>query len=83
MSSEEKPALTNAEEIWNEIKDVQLNMFSLPDQTVEKYCTVIPVEPSKLYLTIKVSSVFAIMEDVLGKKFEFIPAGKFILVSRK
>lgn len=72
-----------ADAIWNQIKDINLNLFALPDQTVAKYCTPIPVEPTKLYLTVKVSSVLTALEDSLGKEFNFDAGGRFIIVTRK
>lgn len=83
FSAEAQTKVNVAQEIWTEIKDVNLNLFALPGQTVEMYCHMIPVEPSRLYMTIKVSSVLTALEDALGKKFNFEVAGKFILVSRK
>lgn len=77
------PALTEAQKIWEEIRQVQLNMFSLPNQTVEMYCRNYPIEPTKVYMTIKVSAVLSALEDTLGKQYNFETAGKFVLVSRK
>ena len=77
------PQLTEAQKIWEEIRHVQLGMFALPDQTVEMYCKNYPIEPTKCYMTVKVSAVMAALEDNLGKKFEFMPAGKFVVVTRK
>jgi hypothetical protein len=77
------PPLTEAQKIWEEIRQVQLNMFALPDQTVEMYCKVYPIEPSRVYMTVKVSAVLAALEDTLGKWYNFDTAGKFVLVTRK
>lgn len=77
------PQLTEAQKIWEEIRQVQLNMFALPGQTVEMYCKVYPIEPSRVYMTVKVSAVLAALEDTLGKWYNFDTAGKFVLVTRK
>lgn len=77
------PQLTEAQKIWEDIRQVQLNMFALPGQTVEMYCKVYPIEPSRVYMTVKVSAVLAALEDTLGKWYNFDTAGKFVLVTRK
>lgn len=82
----EKPVqkkATEADKIWEEIKDVQLEMFSLPDQTVSKYCKPITVEPTKLYVTNSVQAVYPALENALGKKFTIELAQKFIVIARK
>lgn len=75
--------MTEAAKIWEEIKGVQLDMFALPDQTVEKYCKPFMVDPTKLFVTLSASSAFTALESALGKKFTFEQAGKFIVISRK
>lgn len=75
---------TDAEKIWDTIKNVQLDMFALPDQTVSKYCTPIAVEPSKLYLTYKgIGAVLPAMETALSKKYNVEVVDKYIVVSNK
>lgn len=74
---------TAAEKIWEEIRSVELQMFSLPGQTVEAHCSPVTVEPSKLYLTSKVGSVVPALEDTLGKKYNIELAQKYIVVSKK
>lgn len=75
--------VTEAEKIWQEIQNTQLDMFSLPDQTVSKYCKPIKVEPSKLYVTTSVQAVFPALEFALGKRFTIEMAQKFIIIARK
>lgn len=77
------PQLNEAQKIWEEIKNVQLNMFALPNQTVDMYCKVYPIEPTHCYITVKVSAVLAALEDTLGKVYNFETAGKFVLITRK
>jgi hypothetical protein len=75
--------VTEAEKIWNEIVDCQLEMFSLPDQTVRKYCSPVTIEPSKLYITASVQAVVPALETAIGKKFDIEMATKYIIISRK
>jgi hypothetical protein len=74
---------TEAEKIWNDIKDQYIDMFSLPGQTISKYCSPVPVEPSKLYLTHKVSAVLPAMEAVLSNKYTIEAANKYIIIAKK
>lgn len=77
------PPMSEAKKLWEEIKDVQLNMFALPDQTVGQYCKFIQIEPVRCFVTIKVSSVLTALEDALGSKYNIESAGKFVILSRK
>ena len=77
------PVQTEAQKIWSEISGVELEMFSLPGQTVEKYCKPVTVEPTKLYVTATVQAVFPALETALRKKFTVEMAQKFIVIARK
>lgn len=81
--AEEEKKVTEAEKIWNEISNLPLEMFSLPDQTVRKYCTPVSIEPSKLYITASVQAVVPALETAIGKKFDIEMATKYIIISRK
>lgn len=82
-SVEKKPVVTEAAKIWSEISGVELEMFSLPGQTVEKYCTQVNIEPTKLYVTASVQAVVPALEAALGKRFTVERAQKFIVIARK
>lgn len=82
-SSQEEKKVTEADKIWSEISNVALEMFSLPDQTVSKYCKPIQVEPSKLYVVSSVQAVVPALETALGKKFNIEKAHKYIIISRR
>jgi hypothetical protein len=77
--------LTEAEAIWNEIKNKGIDVFGIPNQTVSFYCVPAVVEPSKCYLTVKAGAVLPALETALGSKFAFelVMNGKYIVVSRK
>jgi hypothetical protein len=68
--------------IWAEIKNKKIEMFSLPDQTVENYFAPVNVDPEKLYLTFKVSSALPALEATLGSAFKVELANKYIVVSK-
>lgn len=75
--------LTNAEKMWEFLKDKDLAMFSLPSQTVEQYCLPILLDPDKLMLLPKASSVLPALEEAFGKQFTFEMADKYIIVNKK
>jgi len=74
---------TQATKIWEEIKDLNLDMFSLPELSVEKHCKPVTVEPTKLYLTYTISSVLPALEAAIGPKYEIEQAQNYIIVSKK
>ncbi len=74
---------TEADKIWAEVSDVQLNMFSLPGQVVSTYCTQVKIEPTKLYVTATVQAVVPALDAAIGKKFDIEVANKYIIISRK
>lgn len=74
---------TVANKIWNEIKKIDLNLFGLADQTVDKYFDVLSVEPTKCYLTIKVAAALPALETIISKKYSVEQAAKFIVISYK
>lgn len=74
---------TEADKIWNEIKDKKIEIFSLPSQIVSQYCKPSPVEPSKLYLIVSASSVLPALETALGPAYVLDRMERFITVARK
>lgn len=81
-SVEELLANTEAGAIWSEIKDKNIDMFSLPDQKIHKYCQPRFVEPSKLYLVTSATASLPSLETALGKNFSVELIDKYIVVSR-
>ncbi len=74
---------TEADKIWTEVSNVQLNMFALPGQTVSTYCTQVKIEPTKLYVTASVQAVVPALDAAIGKSFDIEVANKYIIISRK
>lgn len=73
-----------AEKIWEDVKNVTLNMFALPGQTVATYLEPFAVEPSKLYLQFRdknATAVLPALEDAVGKKYGVSVVGRFICVA--
>jgi hypothetical protein len=74
--------LTQAQQIWNEIQNKQLELFALPAQLVSKYFTPVSVEPSRLYLDNKgVGATIPALETALGSKFAVELMDRFVVVS--
>lgn len=71
-----------AGDIWNEIKDLNIDMFALPSQSVQMHCHPVNIEPSKLYLVMNSSSVVAALESAIGEKYQVDLNDKFVVVSR-
>jgi hypothetical protein len=71
---------TEAEQLWNRIKDLPFEIFALPNQKLCNYAIREPlmekVYPNVLHLKIKISAVVPLLEEFLlnvrlpvGKKF--------------
>jgi hypothetical protein len=76
------PQPTEAEKIWSEIRNRPIDMFGLPNQTVEQHATPQYIDPNKLFLVTRSSAVLPSLE-IACKEFTFELAGRFVLVSRQ
>lgn len=74
---------TEADKIWNEIKDMQLPIFGLPNQTVENHLTRVAVIPDKVHAKMKSSAVIVALEERLGKAFSVdLADGGWVIITR-
>lgn len=73
---------TEAEKIWNEIRNLNVDLFALPNQKVNDHCEPVQVEPNKLFLLATASAFLPALESSLGTKFLVEKLDKFIVVSR-
>jgi hypothetical protein len=73
---------TEAGAIWNEIKDKTIELFALPNQTIALHAAPALVEPSKLYLLTRSSSVLTAIETAVGKNYTVELADKYTVVGR-
>ncbi len=76
------PVKTEAEKIWDEIKNLPIQMFGLPNQTVGQHCTFVPVEPTKLYVSIRSSATLPSLESAVAPAFVVELADKWVVVTR-
>lgn len=77
------PKETVAEKIWNEIRDKEIQMFSLPGKTIGDFCQPVLIEPSRCFLVFKASAVLPALEEAVGKNFTCEAMDKYIVVTRK
>ena len=79
------PVRAVSDQIWDEIKNVKLDMFGLPGQLVSSYYKPVIADPSKCHLmaTTKATSAIQQLETALGSKYDVELADRFIIVSLK
>jgi len=73
---------TEAGAIWNEIKEKTIQMFALPDQRILDHAAPTPVEPTKLYLLTRSTSVLPAIESAVGGNYTVELADRFVVVAR-
>jgi len=75
---------SEADVIWDTIKNIEIHLFSLPQQFVHTHATPVTVDPSKLYVTLKASAALpAIEEYVAPFGFTISQVDKFVIIERK
>src|SRR5512135_2490444 len=76
------PVKSEAEKIWMEIQNRPIMMFGLPCQFVFQHCTVVNVEPSACYVTIRSTAALPSLEAAVAPDFTVELADKFVIVRR-
>lgn len=56
-----------ADKIWGMISNIPLEIFALPNQTLQMHCNVIPVTPDALYITLKSTAALPALEEAVLK----------------
>ena len=72
---------TVADTIWDEIKDLNIEMFALPDQRVHQYCKPVTIDPSKLFLLTSAGSVLTALETAVSPKYVVERQERFVVVT--
>jgi len=77
------PVKSDADKIWDEIKNLKLEMFALDNQFVHLYYKPVPLDPSKLYLTAltKATSALPALEAVVSPKYQTEQVDRFITIT--
>ncbi len=83
MTEEKEVKKFESDRIWEEIKNLPIEMFSLPNQKISDYVTKMNLPGNHLTTTIKVSSVITSLEYALGSKFDVEQSDKYVLIKRK
>ena len=78
---EKNPVKTPADKIWDDIKDLKIEMFALPEQKVHQYCKPVAIDPSKLVLLPSAGSVLPSLEVAIGSKYAVEKQDRFLVVT--
>lgn len=75
-------AQSEADRIWAEIQNRPIMMFGLPNQFVFQHCTVVNIEPTSCYVTIRSSATLPSLEAAVAPDFTVELADKFVIIKR-
>ena len=78
---EKKVVKTAAEKMWDDIKDLKIEMFALPDQRVHQYCKPVTIDPAKLFLVASAGSVLPSLEAAIAPKYVVEKQDRFLIVT--
>lgn len=78
-----KSQATESSKLWDQIKNVKLDLYALPNQFVHLHCKpFLDLNKKDLYMTIKSSAVLPALEEALKQDFVVEQANKYIIVKR-
>lgn len=77
------PSKLDSEKMWDEIKNLKLEMFTLADQFVHLYYKPMIIDPVKLHLTAltKASSALPALEFAISPKYKSEQVDRFIVIT--
>lgn len=64
-NKEVKPLTEDQTKWWDEIKDIEVNYYGLPDHSVSSICEPINVMPESLFLAVQGPAVISILTDAI------------------
>lgn len=86
VEKKEKEVFAESDKIWEEIKNLPIEMFSLANQYVKNHAQRIKVSPNEVHLKLKSGAVVASLEQALarvrGKSYELEVTEGYIIVRR-
>ena len=83
-NKENKPKITEADLIWDEIKDKEVQIYALPNQLLSNHVTKLPIPGACLYLRTNSPAIQSMLETVIGDKYEVHVTEKgYLQISRK
>lgn len=69
MAVEKTTKITESEKIWEEIKDLPISVFALPNQRVHNYVSRQPIPGKVLYVKLSTTGVLPALETAIGNKY--------------
>ncbi|HVI40815.1 MAG TPA: hypothetical protein VM577_09155 [Anaerovoracaceae bacterium] len=86
VEKKEKDAVTESDKIWEEIKNLPIEMFALTNQYVKHHAQRLKVSPNEVYLRLKSGAVVASLEAALarvrGRSYELEVTEGYVIVRR-
>jgi hypothetical protein len=83
-----KKEKTRSDVIWDQIKDLPVEIYALPNQTLSQHVERLEVAEDLVHLKPKSPAILPAMEEALGKvklargeKFDVAPQQNFIVIS--
>lgn len=73
---------TAADKLWDEIKDLDVQMFALPPQKLASYAKRIDLDPGIVHVQLSIEAALPIIETTLGVKYAVTRHDKFVTISR-
>lgn len=83
MTEEKAKKVFESDKIWEEIENLPIEMFSLPNQKVSDHVQKVNVPGKQLMVLLKSSSVITSLEYTLGSKFDLEQTEKYTVIRRK
>lgn len=74
---------TEAGKIWDDIKDVAINVFGAEDHKVNKYVQKLDLPGQNLYVKIAVGAALPALENSIGRHFTVELCDGYVMISRK
>jgi hypothetical protein len=65
--AEKKVEVKESDRIWDLIKDLPIELYALPGQTVEMHCERRDILPNEVHLLLKSSAVLPALEEALKR----------------
>ena len=75
--------LSLEETVWDEIKDIEVDMFGLPNQLLHMHVIVKASNKDSCILLLKSDPVVISLEERVGDKFHITSSPSYVTVSRK
>lgn len=76
MTSDKKTKTTEADKIWDTIKDRTISVFSLPSQKISEHVINLNVPGEVLLVKLSSSAVLPVLEQVICDKYVIAPSDK-------